>query len=50
MIKKDTLLILLGIAGLGYVITRKPKPKRNPRVIAYKNNDPEQGEIGLTLG
>jgi len=48
--KKDTLLILAGIAGLGYVLTRKKPVKRNPRVVTYRGNDPEQGEIGLSLG
>jgi len=49
--KLDTILILGGLAGMAYML-RQPKPTpvaRNPRVITYRDGDPEQGEIGLVL-
>jgi len=48
--KLDTILILGGLAGIAYML-RQPKPApvaRNPRLITYRDGDPEEGEIGLT--
>ncbi len=46
--KIDTLLILGGLAGIAVMLKNKQKPvARNPDVIAYKDGDPDKGEIGL---
>ena len=49
--KTDTLLLLGGLAGIAYLVTRKPPPpvSRNPRTRVYVDpEDPESPEIGLS--
>ena len=46
--KIDTLLILGGLAGIAYML-KQPKPVTRKEVTrAYKDGDPEEGEIGLS--
>ncbi len=47
--KLDTILILGGLAGIAYML-RQPKPVTRREITrTYKDGDPEEGEIGLTL-
>jgi len=48
--KTDTLLLLGGLVGIAYLVTRPAPvaPKRNPRTRVYVDpDDPESSEIGL---
>jgi len=49
--KTDTILLLGGLAGIAYLVTRKAPPPviRNPRTRVYVDpEDPESPEIGLS--
>ena len=50
--KTSTLITYAAIAGAAYLLKKKSddeRPvKRNPDLIAYKDGDPEAGEIGLS--